>query len=119
MVFYYTPILAALIALAPAVETPKSPAPLQEAHIKENINNEPRGANVPQGGIANIKPNSLPKEGGFVIMRYPSGAWHVAYIEKLDSLGIHIAESNVEPGVIARRVIRLNYPYTIGYGWYQ
>jgi hypothetical protein len=77
-----------------------------------------RGVKLPPADAINQKPNSMiPRIGGIVIMRYRSGAGHVAYIESLNG-GIHIASSNVIPGKITREVLHLDDPRIVGYAYY-
>lgn len=76
-----------------------------------------RGAKMPKGDANDIFPNTeLPRVGGVVILKYWNpDRHHLAYIEKITSEGLHIAESNYTRCLVSRRIIPLESKNIMGY----
>lgn len=127
MLYYITPLLAAFIALAPAVEMPKSPAP--EVQTKETEQHEPAvscscvataiayGSKIPLIDASRMKvATTTPSVGGTALFYYPrSGLHHVAHITQVGDGWFRTIEGNYEPCTLTTRTVRFDDPRLLGF----
>ncbi len=128
MTYLFSPLLIALVALAPAVP-PKSPVSEVQSEVKtEHAVSESvacscvrfvvlRGGNIPLIDASRIKPSTTtPSVGAVAVEYFPrSGLHHVSHVVAVGTSTVDVVEANYRPCEITYRTINLASTRLLGF----